>query len=166
MPAPLTMEQKIAKAESKKSAVKDTVRTETDRPKRSKRVPVGIPRQKLSVSHEIPGYRLYWFNDVPGRISEAEAGGYTFVDEKEIALNDFVTLGNADLGTKVKRLVGKNEDGSALYAYLMKIELDLFEEDQKEIQARVDATDASIRAGKLSSSDHQYVPSSGITYKS
>jgi len=151
-----SVEGSSSSSEEKKEVVKK---------ERRQRIPIGVPRQKLSVSNEIPGYRLYWFNDYPGRIEAAEAAGYEFVTNQEVKINDFVTVGNADLGSKVKRLVGKNEDGSPLYAYLMKIRLEWFEEDQRELQAQIDRTDSSIRRGTLSPAEYQYVPSSGITYK-
>lgn len=117
------------------------VRSQADRPQRSARVPFGVSRTKLDVPMQLEGYHLHWVNDSAGRIMEAERGGYSFVEPKEV--------GSLDTGSQVKRLVGKNEDGSALYAYLMKIEMRYYLEDQKTIQDEVDKFDKAIKRGTL-----------------
>ena len=125
-------------------------RTQADRPKRESRVPFGVTRTKLEVPMTIEGYHLHWVNDSAGRIPEAQRGGYTFVEPKEV--------GAVDTGTQVKRLVGRNEDGSALYAYLMKIETAFYIEDQATIQGEVDQFDRAIKRGSLEevSGDNRY----------
>jgi hypothetical protein len=98
----------------------------------------------------LEGYHLHWVNDSAGRIQEAQRGGYTFVEPKEVQA--------VDDGTQVKRLVGRNEDGSALYAYLMKIEMDFYHEDQATIQREVDRFDTAIKRGTIDekSGDNRY----------
>lgn len=120
---------------------KEQVRTEADRPQRTSRVPFGVPRTKLDVPMELPGKHLHWINDTPGRIMEAQRGGYEFVNPKEIGIGD--------KESKVKRLVGRNEDNTPMYAYLMKIDLDWYEEDQKVLHRQADAFDEAIKRGKL-----------------
>lgn len=126
------------------------VRTQADRPKRESRVPFGVARTKLEVPMTLEGYHLHWVNDSAGRIQEAQRGGYTFVEPKEVQA--------VDDGTQVKRLVGRNEDGSALYAYLMKIEMDFYNEDQATIQREVDRFDTAIKRGTIDekSGDNRY----------
>ncbi len=125
-------------------------RTQADRPKRESRVPFGVARTKLEVPMTMEGYHLHWVNDSAGRIQEAQRGGYTFVEPKEVQA--------ADTGTQVKRLVGRNEDGSAMYAYLMKIEREFYDEDQQTIQSEVDQFDRAIKRGTLEevSGDKRY----------
>jgi len=117
------------------------VRTQADRSKRESRIPFGVARTKLNVPMELEGYHLHWVNDSAGRIQEAQRGGYTFVEPKEV--------GAPEDGSQVKRLVGKNEDGSAMYAYLMKIEMEFYHEDQQLIQSEVDRFDSAIKRGTL-----------------
>lgn len=127
------------------------VRSPADRAKRPERVPFGVARTKLEVPMHIEGYHLHWVNDTPGRVLEAQRGGYTFVEPSEV--------GATDSGTQVKRLVGKDEAGDALYAYLMKIELEFYHEDQEKIQSQVDQFDKAIRRGELESAgkaDNRY----------
>jgi hypothetical protein len=119
-----------------------------------KRIPMSIPKAKLSVP-EIPGYHLHWINDYAGRVAQAIQGGYDFVDESEGLVNSFSLgtasdlSGNSDLGTRVSVVVGKNEDGSPLRAYLMKIKEEWFQEDQAVGQERVNAVDQQIRRGQV-----------------
>jgi hypothetical protein len=132
----------------------EVVRTVADRPQRKSRKPFGIPRSKLSVAMLVEGYHLHWVNDTPGRIHEAISGDYEFVSPKEVGVEE--------KDDRVKRLVGTNEDGSAMYAYLMKIREEWYEEDQKELQSVQEAIDYQIRNGKLEDTGGRYVPKNGI----
>lgn len=138
----------------------EVVRVEGDRPQRKQRIPFGVPRTKLSVSAGIPGYHLHWINDVSGRIYGAQEGGYEYVAPKEVGAE-----GNE---TQVKRLVGTNEDGSPMFAYLMKIRQEWYEEDKAESQKVNDEIERAIKGGKLNeqSGDNRYVPREGISIKS
>ena len=130
--------------------------------KRNKRVPFGVARTKLAIEQTLEGYHMHWVNDTPGRIGQAMAGDYTFVDPKEINLDS--TRDN-----KVTVLVGTQEDGSPMNAYLMKIPLEFYYDDQEAGQKPLDQIDNAIRGGQLSapgdSSAGRYVPAEGISYK-
>ena len=56
MPAPLTMEQKIAKAEEKAAA-----RNTAERPQRNRRASFNGTEGKLRIGHQIEGYHLTYF---------------------------------------------------------------------------------------------------------
>ena len=124
-----------------------------------KRVPFGVPRAKLTVANQIQGFHLHVVNDEGGRISQAMEGGYEFVLPAEV--------GSDSKESHVKWLVGKQEDGSALFGYLMKIREDWYEEDQKAVNATQDQFDIAIKKGTLEQSpgDHRYVPDGGISIK-
>lgn len=130
---------------------------------RETRVPLGVPRAKLGAP-EIPGFHLHWLNDEPGRIPAAIDGGYEHVHEKELKGE----ANSADLGEKVSRIVGRNEDGSPLKAYLMKIKLEWYQEDQKAKRKELDGIDKAIRQGKLNEKpdDRRYIPREGISVDS
>jgi hypothetical protein len=71
----------------------------------------------------VPGFQLYWFDDIEGGliIQQAKASGWVMVEKEEVALNDANTSpGNNDLGGHVRRWVSQGPDGSAIYSYLMK----------------------------------------------
>lgn len=123
------------------------------------RIPFGIPRSKLAVAIAIEGYHLHWINDSAGRIYEAQQGGYAFVSPEEVG---------AEGEDKVKKLVGKNEDGSPMFAYLMKIDLDLYEQDQKVLGSVQDQFDKAIKSGSLNekTGENRYIPKGGISIKS
>lgn len=121
--------------------VTSQVRAECDRPKRTQRVPFGVPQTKLGITLEVPGHHLYWCNDAGGQLEQAQAGGYEFVTPREI--------GETRDGSQVKRLVGTNKDGSPLYAYLLKIKQEWHEEDKKQLAAIDDQFEKAIKRGTL-----------------
>lgn len=168
MPAALTMEEKIAKAEAKKA---EQVRNSSDRPQRKQRGSFNGTEGKLRVGHGIEGYHLHIFNDIPGRLQTAEDNGYEFVTPEEVGgVSSNVVSRNTDLGDKVRYLVGRDEAGGALYAYLMKQRQEWFEEDQQKLQRRSDMVDEAIRNGKVTSDGHStegfYSPKGGIKLQS
>lgn len=55
-----------------------------------------------------PGYHRHWFNDVAGRIDEAQRSGWAHVNDKST-------------GAPMKRTVGSGRDGGALVAYAMEL---------------------------------------------
>ena len=172
MAVAMTPEQKREKVEAKRAANKHgevQVRSSVDRGERSRRGVFNGTKGKLTVFGDIPGYHMHIINDVPGRIEEALSAGYEFVSPSEIGGTvSNVVSGNTDLGDKVRFLVGRAE-GDGLYAYLMKIPQDWYEEDQQELQTVNDRVDTAIRSGKNTkdgaSSDGFYVPKGGISLK-
>jgi len=163
MPKALSMEEKIAKVEAKQ----EQVRTNTGRSKRDSRTSFNGTEAKLRIGNQIEGYHLHILNDTPGRIDQALSAGYEFVSPDEVGgVANNVVSRNTDLGDKVRFLVGTGTNNEPMYAYLMKIELDLYEEDQQALQSKNDRVDAAIRGGKAlsegQSSDGTYIPREGI----
>lgn len=121
---------------------------------------------KLTVGHQIEGYVLHGFNDTPGRIATALEGGWEFVHPDEVGgTKENVVSRNTDIGEKVRWLVGRTEDGrDGLYAYVMKIRKEWYDEDQATMQAKVNMTDDAIRQGKghQANTEGFYVPKNGI----
>lgn len=171
----LTLEEKkeralakqVAREEKKTESV--AVVTETGVKKtRKKRGTFNGTEGKMTVNNTIPGYHLHWLNDTPGRISQALENGYEFVAPEEVGgvTNSNVTNRNTDLGEKVRVLVGHDDQGQPLFAYLMKIEQEWYDEDQQLVQARNDKIDNAIRNGKIvgdgKDTDGFYLPKGGI----
>lgn len=174
MPKALTVEEKKQRVEQKREAAKhgegSQVRSSVDRGERPRRNVFNGTTGKLKVHGELPGYHLHILNDIPGRIEEALSGGYEFVSPNEIGgVAENVTSRNTDLGDKVRFLVGTSVSGDPLYAYLMKIRQDWYEEDQTELQRANDRVDYAIRNGQNTkegtSSDGFYIPKDGISMK-
>jgi hypothetical protein len=138
-----------------------TVRTAAQREARQmprQRIPAGLPRPKLTATPML-GWHLHWMNDDGQRLIEAQQGGYEFVSEEETKLDQVApTPANSDLGTRVRKVVGKQENGEPMYAYLMKIPQNFYDEDQLALQAQVDRIDATIRTGKLVNVEKAYAP--------
>lgn len=126
---------------------------------RGARIPLGVARSKLSVPTR-PGYQRRWINDEAGRIHNAEAGGYQFVNDSTLQVGDVdIDNGNRDLGARVSRVVDK---GTGQKAYLMEIKEKFYEEDQREKVRKVEAVDKRIKKGKLSDElEGSYVPEKG-----
>lgn len=166
----LTPEEKKAKVEAKRELAKHgetQVRSSVDRGERPRRGVFNGTTGKLTVYGDIPGYHMHIFNDTPGRIEEALSAGYEFVSPSEIGgTASGVVSRNTDLGDKVRFLVGASGGPEGLYAYLMKIRQEWFEEDQLEQQQVNDRVDHAIRNGQNTksgtSSDGFYVPREGI----
>lgn len=133
---------------------KKIVRNQAERVTRKKRGSFGATRTKLGIDQALDGYKMYWMNDEVGRIDEALEFGWEHVTAAEVY--------SSGSGDNVSRLVGKKESGEPLYAYLMKIRQDWYEEDQAEQQKTNDAYDAAIRRGTNERVDGGYIPSAGI----
>lgn len=110
--------------------------------------------QKLSLPEHITqamwekGFRLYWMRDDPGRLEAAKEAGYEFVKADEVAVNDFITPGNGDLGTNVSRASGDTrEGGQAVRMYLMKIKREWYDEDQQDLANMNERIDAILKRG-------------------
>lgn len=157
--------EELSKLKAEEIAPKEQVRSELDRVEERQprsRIPFGVPRSKLAVLGEIPGYHLQWINDTGGRIDEARAGGFEFVTRNEIHLapGASVTPLNSDLGDKVSMVVGTmKQTGASLRAYLMKIRNDYKDEDRKILKDRRELRMASIKRGQATAVDENfYVP--------
>ena len=118
------------------------------------RLSAATPVRQLEVP-EIPGYRLYWMQDRPGRISWAERVGYEFVSEEEVQLSnrsigsDTTLDGNNDLGTRVCVHGGTDERGGSVKLYLMKIKREWYEKDRQVQAAASEAIVATLKRGMV-----------------
>ena len=136
------------------------------------RVPMSSGRRKMEVPN-IPGYHLHWINDYPGRVQQALAAGYTMVKADETRIHARTGGGgNDDLGSGVSMVVGQQEGGQALKAYLMKIPQDLYDSDQKAAQQSSDRVEAALRSRKGMAAegesgrdhDNRYVKTSDFSF--
>ena len=122
---------------------RDVAISETQVDPERTRIPMSVPVQRLEVP-EIPGYHLHWFYGGPDRIHRAQQGGYEFVEDNEIQMNN-TTLGgtstrtgNTDMGSRVSVISGQEigKDGQPMRLMLMKIKQEWYEEDQKLVEDR------------------------------
>jgi hypothetical protein len=99
---------------------------------RAFRKPLGAYSQKLALQAR-PGYHRHWFNDVAGRIQEAEANGWAFVTDKA--------------GHPVSRCVGTGRDKGSMYAFAMELPLVFWQEDMDARHEAASQKIAGIKAG-------------------
>lgn len=128
---------------------------------RKARVPLGVPRSKLSVPQRT-GYKRRWINDDgKGRLQAALEGGYTHVDDPNLRVGEDGLADRPD--SRVSRIVGRGEGGKPLRAFLMEIPSEMYHEDQKAKQSSLDQVDRAIRKGRLvaDGQEHRYVPDGG-----
>jgi len=126
---------------------------------KSKRVPFGAHRTKLQLSdkdqEQFEGkWNLRWVNDQDGRIAAAEHGGYTFVHPDDVpSLGSGSLHGeNSDPNARVSKVVSKGTQ-EPIRAYLMKINMDWYKEDQlakEEINLQVDRSLLPVSEGGAS----------------
>ena len=125
---------------------------------RSARVPLGVSRPKLAVPQR-QGYVRRWVNDVEGRLSSAEQGGYQFVENQSLQIGaPDVDNVNRDLGARTSRVVDKS---TGMKAYLMEIKQEYHEEDQGIKMRELDEVDQAIKNGALNNDEARYVPDKG-----
>lgn len=105
---------------------------------RRKRVSMSTASRKLETP-ELPGYYLHWVSGEADRIAKAIRAEYTFVQKEELPgytleLGDQTGIsGSGDMGNAISVLAGGSaNDGQALRLYLMKLPMELREEDMKQ----------------------------------
>lgn len=121
-----------------------------------KRIPMSVPVQRLEAP-DVPGYHLHWFVGTPERLQRALDGGYEFVDEREMKINnvglgsDSARSGNTDMGSRVSVVSGSEvgKDGQPTRLILMKIKQEWYEEDQKLVDDRNERVASALRGGLL-----------------
>ena len=121
-------------------------------PVTGERVPFGALEQTMAVP-PIPGYRLYWFVDAPGRIARAKRAGYEHVTDESS-------------GEPMALVSGRNDSGSGQKSYLMKIPQQWYDEDMAAQKAARDARIAEIkqgRGGPGADVENRYIPKQGIS---
>lgn len=109
--------------------------------RRVKRVPVGGPRDILTVLDKDPNY-VYRFvlEDIPGRVERFKLGGYEVVtDDLEIGQR------TVDRASKLGSAVTAHAGGGRKYV-LMRIPREWYDEDQKAKQDKVDQLEATMMA--------------------
>lgn len=120
------------------------------------RVPMSVPVQRLHVP-DIPGFHLHWFRGTSDRISRAQQAGYEFVAPEEISLNNLdiggesAMSGNTDMGSRVSVVSGDETDrgGQPVRLILMKLRMELWNEDVERLIDRSEQTAAALRGGQV-----------------
>lgn len=118
---------------------------QTNRPRRT---PVGT-RNRISVSNQEPGYVYRVVNDLDDRISQLQSNGWQMVDAADTKVGDSRVDQISSLGSKASVSVGQG-----VKAYVMRIEKDFWEEDQRAKQAQVDALEQTMKKDAKRAADY------------
>ena len=115
--------------------------TQTERPAR---VPVSGNRDILAVKN-IPDNKIArWVNDVDNRILKFQQGGQEFVTDEGVTVGQPTVESSKAVGKVVSKIVGTKKTNEPLYAYLMVIDRDWYNQDQQAKQNDVDAQEQAI----------------------
>jgi hypothetical protein len=132
-------------------------RAAANREARTKRRILGGSQLKMQTSQRADHVRR-WVNDIGGRAGEFEAAGYNFVAEAD--------ANSSDVGSRISQVVGSQDNGQPMRAYLMEKPKEWYDEDQREKQAlTVDRTEEAIKRGNVEGNvgaEGRYVPTQGI----
>lgn len=134
---------------------------------RRKRIPMSTPNRKLEVP-PIDGFYLYWFRD--DEVMRAIAAGYEHVKDSEVELIQMDVAGaegvsgNTDLGSNVTFVGGKDDNGHPQRAVLMKLPMEFFLEDQREMAIKNTNLLQSIFQGEQVLTEEGLQNLSGLTY--
>jgi hypothetical protein len=123
---------------------------------------------KLAVPEELkePGYEYHWFND--------KDGGGRLYDKTKLDDWDIVqtkAIEGTGEGVPVSRIVGKQDNGQPMKAYLCRKPKEYYRADQQERQARIKEQEDSIKRGVVADpkglkGESAYVPEGGISIRS
>jgi hypothetical protein len=98
-------------------------------------------------------YHYHWINDQPGNVEAAIAGGYSHVETTEKTVGGDVTEKHSIVGSKA----------TGMRQYLMKIPIELYQEDLQNLEQRNKAVDAAIARQEFQGStlENAYTPEGG-----
>ena len=105
---------------------------------RTKRVPVGGPRNILTVANKDPNYVYRFVLDTPGRLEAFKEGGYEVVT-KDMEVGDSAVDKGSQLGSAVTYVKGTQT------LVLMRILREWYDEDQAAKQEEIDALEATMK---------------------
>lgn len=136
---------------------------------RNRRIPMGSPNMKLAIAEDEkdPNYHYHIFNDDGVRLQRALQAGYKFVQKDEIQHVGEGHNNNSDPASGVSVLVGTRKDGSEMRGFLMRLPMDLREDDLAEKESQIRAQEEAIEQGVPQGNDLRktdtYVPREGIS---
>lgn len=147
------------------AAVARSARSQSDREHkqapRTRDTGFGGPRLKLSVAGTIEGHHLYWANDDAGEIEQLLNEGFDFVAPEEVnaqSRTSHIVADSDASANRVSRYVGKKADGSALRAYLMKCQDEVWADREAVRHEAADNWDNAIRRNQVQPDSARYVP--------
>lgn len=117
---------------------------------RPKRIPVGA-RPALAVVGKDPNFEYRWVNDVEGRISMFQEGGWKLCTNDEVDVGNFRAESETPEGSLASKVVNPT-DGTK--AYVMKIPKEWFLEDQRNHDAKLSQDERDFFAPNTSDGEY------------
>lgn len=119
-----------------------SLREEAKAKLKPERVPLGR-RNILTVKglKDTDEYHYHFFNDVGDRLYNCQEAGYEFVEKTGLAVGDKTVEYARGTDSIVSKGVGRG-----VRAYLMRIPMELYQQDQKAKQLEIDAVEEQIRS--------------------
>ena len=115
----------------------------TTKPVIKERVPVGGPRNILTVANKEPGYVYRWVNDsIPGRLEQFKQGGYEVVEDA-MKIGDPMVDRPTRLGSATTVVRGTST------LVLMRIKQEWYDADQAAKQESIDDLEASMKPDEI-----------------
>lgn len=141
----------------------ETVRQQTaQQTKKRKRIPVdGRDRNILTIEGKEPGFHYCIVNDSRRNLQEYQEAGYEFVTHP-VTIGDEKVTASRDKDGKVSKIVGTDQQGKPIRAYLMRIKQEWYNEDMEAFNKNVDASEADMKRQLNSEEDGRY---GGVTIK-
>ena len=123
------------------------------RPSRAaKRIPVSGNKNVMTVMDRDPNFSYRWVNDnTDGRIDRFKLGGWEFVERKTHTVGDRVKDSSKGATSLVTKMVGKD-----VTAYLMRINMEFYEEDQAAKYAAILESEEDMKRQLNSEKDGTY----------
>jgi len=140
---------------SKKTITRAKSTTVEKKVRPKERIPVGGHRDKLTVQgRDETKYVYRWVEDdheSGPRVFQFVQGGWTFTDPDSVTVGQLYVYTTEDVGSIVRRPSGHK------YVYLMQIDKDLYEADQKEKNRYIDEQEKDmLRERDSRKDDGQY----------
>lgn len=120
----------------------------TKQTQRPKRTPVGA-RNRLSISNQEAGYSYRIVNDLDDRIDQLTKNGWELVPANDVKVGDSRVDNASTLGSAATVSVGQGVTG-----YVMRIQKDWYEEDQRYKQQQVDAVEGTMKQDARRNADY------------
>lgn len=111
---------------------------------RPRRTPVSGNRDILTATFVPKDKKARFVNDVEDRLLRFMQAGYEFVTDQGVLIGEKTVDASKGVGNVVYRLVGSDKFGKPMYAYLMAIDRALWEQDQADKQADIDAVEQAM----------------------
>jgi len=125
---------------------------------------MGGVQQNLQVEGVPKGYKARWFNHKKDRLLNARKAGYqpVMAEGDKLGAVDYKGSEDSDLGQWRCKRVG-TQDGAPLYAYLMAIKQEWYDEDKAVKMGALDEAEQSLRQTPQDNIDaHTFVKQADI----